>query len=53
MKFINEFTNNTTETKRLTVTQSTPGDIIQKELKRVNTQNVKGDGAQHNNFNDV
>ncbi|MBL4752625.1 MAG: TIGR00266 family protein [Flavobacteriales bacterium] len=30
--FINEFTNNGSETKRLTVTQATPGDILVKEL---------------------
>lgn len=30
--FINTFKNNTSETKKLTVTQPTPGDIIQKEL---------------------
>ena len=30
--FINVFTNNTNETKKLTLTQATPGDIFQKEL---------------------
>lgn len=30
--FINEFTNNTQESVRVTVTQATPGDMVQKEL---------------------
>lgn len=30
--FINVFTNNTSETRRLTITQPTPGDIVEKKL---------------------